>query len=188
MLKGHAENAVRFGESLVNVSPCKGKRLATDEIASLVNMRRAFRNCLPCVNDKRQDLVLHFDQARSVLRQILIVRCDRSHLIAHIANCRIQNRNIGSQPSWRHIEWCQNRMNARNTFYRRNVDFGYARMRVWTANDLAMQHPRQVNVARVLRFAGELSRQVMPWNRSAYYRISRHRFTAACFTDSMMRP
>ena len=184
----HAENAVRLFEALIDIPPRKRKGLATHQIALGMYRRTPRLQCLSRRCHERQLLIAHFEQARGVLRKVLVIRRHGRDLVAHITHFLVENRQVGREPAARHIERRQNGMHPIQILCRRGVNAGYPGMRMRTTDNLAMQHSRQLNVARILRLTRKFLRQVMPRDRCPYYRIHHQCSTAARFTDSIMRP
>ena len=156
----HAEYAVRLLEPFIGIPAHQRQRLSADQVAAGMHLGRARLHSVPCAHNKRQHLIFQFDQACCVLRKFFVIRRYRRYLVADIAHFAVKYRQVGCQPALRSVKGCQNRANAPNTFYRGYVDRDDAGMGMRAADNLAVQHPRQLNVAGVLCLASQFLRQV----------------------------
>ena len=124
-------------EALFNIASSERNRLPTNKISFRMHTCRARLHGFSWCSDERQRLIAYLHQARRILREVLVIRRNRSHLVAHIAHHRIEDGQIGSKPAPRHIKRRQNGMYAGQTLRSRSVYADNAGVRMRAANHLA---------------------------------------------------
>jgi hypothetical protein len=107
------------------------------------------------IDDMRQELVIDLDEAERLDRGLLVVRRDRGHLVADVADLFAEDRLLAAERGLRRIEPVEDAANARQRFGLLRVDPPHPGTRIRAAEHADVEHAREIDVLRVSGPAGD---------------------------------
>jgi hypothetical protein len=174
------DDGVRARERCVDVALVKLP--AREQVAFVVNERRAFLQRGGRIRDDRQLLVVDVDQLDGRERGVLVLGRDDRDRLAVIANDAVREHvrprfqradlerlagNVDPDRVLGHVLRGQDRGDARYSFSGRRVDAEQPRVRDVGAFQHGVQHPGQREVRRVARAPGDLFYRVVADERAS---------------------
>ena len=143
----------RLGEAGLHVTAVEGD-VARDVAGAGVDFRRAWRERRTRVEHRRQFLVVDPYLLQRVQRGVLVGRHDRGHLLtdeAHLVDGEHVLVLADDSPGLRRVGAGEHRLHAWGAPRRLDIDVANARVGVRAAQDLGVQHARQLEIRRVQR-------------------------------------
>ena len=143
---------------------CEG--FTDDVLGVLVDLHGAVGQDVLVLQQDGQLLVLHVDQADGLLGDLLGIRSNSRHRVAHIADLFLKNQRIqrrikgqgvtaGGEGNVRHVVIGQDGPDTGQRLRLGRVDAFDNRMRVRTPQDLALQEMVELHVAHIGRLTGD---------------------------------
>jgi hypothetical protein len=125
-----------------------------------MDLRRIGLERLFGIEHEGQGLVLDFDELQSVLGDLFGVGDDAGDFVADVAHDLIEEKSLASERDLWSVLRAEHGAHAGESFSFASVNLFDLGVRVRAAQDLAVEHPRQLHISCVERFPGDALRAI----------------------------
>ena len=171
------EDVIGIGKSRLKVTEFEHGVLGNVVGRVCMQLRRTLAHGSFGGKDRRQFFVLDLDEFQRLLGYFRAGRRDRRYRLPRVTNGIAHNQHVldhtGRQSRHEkhraeldlgYVFWQQNGLYPRQRLGRRRVDADDARVRIWTAQQLGMQHARERDIDRKALASPNLLKCIRPQN------------------------